>query len=83
MEQSNAVTKDSKPTDSWMRQNVIDVAPLWAEFIQTAFANVRISVNERPWKAGLTPLKPSRHIDAIAALDPAVAAPAAVSNHHA
>ena len=37
----------SKGTESWLRQNVIDVAPLWAEFIQIAFANVRIGSNER------------------------------------
>ena len=27
MEKSNEVTKDSKATHSWMRQNVIDVGP--------------------------------------------------------
>ena len=37
MEKSIAVTKDSKPTDSWMRQNVINVAPLWAEFTPNCF----------------------------------------------
>jgi hypothetical protein len=30
--------------DSWLRRNVIDVAPIWAEFIQIAFANVRIEI---------------------------------------
>ena len=37
MEKSNEVTKDSKATHSWMRQNVIDVAPLSAEFIPICF----------------------------------------------
>jgi hypothetical protein len=38
---------DAEDNDSWLRQNVIDVAPLWAQFIQTAFANVRIELNKR------------------------------------
>jgi len=46
MSKSKPLVADSQRTDSWLRQNVIDVAPLWAHFIQTAFANVRIEMNE-------------------------------------
>ena len=56
MEKGGAVTNGSKVGASWMRRNVIDVAPLWAQFIQTAFANVCISVNPPP-ETGLTPSK--------------------------
>jgi len=47
MSKNKPLIADPKGTDSWLRQNVIDVAPLWAQFIQTAFANVRIEMNKR------------------------------------
>jgi hypothetical protein len=47
MVEHQLLVPDSKRTDSWLRQNVIDVAPIWAEFIQIAFANVRIEMNDR------------------------------------
>ena len=58
MENSGAVKDDSKASDSWIRRNVVDVAPLWAQFIQTAFANVRITLDPLP-ETGLTPSKES------------------------
>jgi hypothetical protein len=70
MEKSKSVNAESIRTHSWVRQNLIDVAPLWAQFLQTAFANVRIGANERSPTIALTPLKPSRRIDAILMLDP-------------
>ena len=31
-----------RPVPSWIRRNVIDVAPLWIQFFRSALANVRI-----------------------------------------
>jgi hypothetical protein len=35
---------ESKPgsVQTWIRQNVIDVAPLWIQFYRSAVANVRV-----------------------------------------
>ena len=70
MAKSTSAKSEPARTQSWVRQNLIEVAPLWAHFLQTAFANVRISVNERSSTIPSSPLKPSRRIDAVLTLDP-------------
>jgi hypothetical protein len=49
METNTSVSGASKPINTWVRNNVVDVAPLWAQFLQSALANVRIGPRKRQW----------------------------------
>lgn len=81
---------DDAGATSWLRENVIDVAPLWVEFVRSAMAHVGTAGRpayaggpgatgglgpEAPRRrtagpaTGATPTAPSRHIDAVLALD--------------
>ena len=42
-----SIGKSPRSVASWIRQNVIDVAPLWIQLYRSALANVRIHW-ERP-----------------------------------
>ena len=42
MREMHPIGRRPRSVPSWIRQNVIDAAPLWIQFYRSALANVRI-----------------------------------------